>query len=337
MANRTKLINRSRKARRHVLIARRFHDYFSTWKNQPKTPATINVFQEFDKRLQALEENPDLLIHDASKMDQMKQLFARDRISTSTVIRVLSWQGKGISIFNHIVSSRVCRAVANPFEVETQQFIEATVAEWSESLELDFRVVGNCPYASRYYPFMMGTPDITIFSPTWRPLTFVECKQIESAKEFATHVQQDTRSGLFTLKPGSHYLKQVQGYLNVLLIESSFLVIRFSNRTYVFKVFRQAYKSEEVQRVIDFYLKFYLPLTILNRKPRVAKGSVKFFDADQTLELKNFAESKFSAMNFEKPGLLESYKPEFQEFELYFYKSVRQTEALPSVFDSGGV
>jgi hypothetical protein len=312
---RIKILKKLKSIKKHRSHARSFFDYYTPWKDQWVQAKTVNIFSEYDRILTSIVNSPDLLIPAQKKSDQLKQCFSKERISSTTIVRVLSWQQKGTSIFDQIINSRTCKPIKNDFESETKNKIENIMIEWGEILEHPFEIVSGCPYASKYFPFVMGTPDITVFSPTWRPLTFLECKDIGSPQAFNTIVGQDPLSGKYFLKKGCQYSKQVQIYLNILLVESGFLLVRFQATTYIFKVYRQPLTSKEMEKIMDFYIRFYLPLTILNRKPKQVEGRIVFLEDNLIIELKKHLFEHFTGMNFDNPDVLENYRPRAWDYD----------------------
>lgn len=214
------------------------------------------------------------------KSDKNKLFLGRHRIPASVATRALRWKCKGISIFDRILNSLIFDDNSSKFELFFARIMDQVIEKLNELLDEPFHAVRNPTFVSRAIPFLTGTPDFVIFNRSRRPVCVIEVKEIHTHKEFKKHVFI-SENGFYQISENSEYFRQLRIYLEVFGVASGFLIIKFCMTKYVFKVLRQKFTIEEIQKLENFYINFFLPFSLLNRYPKKSDQGLTFFSGHE--------------------------------------------------------
>ena len=311
-------LNRHKKLKAKILFAYRKFNYYSESPLQYTVNNRVNVFTEYDQLLFEIIKSPNISIRQHHLTDSIKPVFAKSRIPVSVLVRIERWNTESLSIFSKIMSYRTHKSSDNKFELSTKFLLEQILNKYSKTFDANFNLVPNAMYSNKFYPFLMGTPDFCVFSSYWSPLCIIECKKVSSEIEFKRHVQLSKNTKKYQLKESSEYYKQVVYYLNIFLISSGILLIQHDKKIYFFKVYLKKFTSKMIEKFQNFFIEYYLPLSILNRDPVLVKEKPQYFMDSEIKEIKQYLFEKHSSLNFGRYNMIEEWEKEKRTFERYF-------------------
>ncbi len=260
--------------------------------------------------------NRKLIFLNSRKLNsQARLMIKRERISASIVPRILKWKELGTSIFDKVKNSFHYWSSENRFEDEMHRILNCLFDQLYKRTDKSFIIERNPFFASRYLPFLCDSPDFVIYNCySRRPLTLIEVKEIESHDEFKRYVNI-TSDGKYELRPSSEYHGQLRAYLNIYFVPSAFLIIRFGSISYIFKCYFNPYSMDEIKCLTNFYESYFLPFTILKKKPKVSKDGLYYFPETQKRKMEKYLASQKWYLDFKKYNEMPSLCPNMIGFE----------------------
>lgn len=278
ISSKTKNINRSHRIRKSQLYCRRTINTFSNSSSSKKEFTCFNYTVELQKLLKfVLSSDGNKFIFGKPRPNYML-MTKRNRIGASLISRILSWKKTGLSLFKQHYKAFSQKTIPNDFENEVEDILRDIVYQIIEKIDEYLILFTGQLFSNLFYPYLIGTPDFVIVSQNQDPLFVIECKHLNSQKEFQRHVRLSTE-GVFELKNSSEYKKQLQAYLNILLVPSGLLLIKFGSVTYIFNVKLERFTSKQVFCLSEFYIGYLIPFVLLNRFPTKTNNIYQFFSS----------------------------------------------------------